>query len=64
MENWVSTHIGEKKHQGKENTPTIFQENPVLKCSEIKHHHHHLQPNYIFLKIYDVGISNFWLGQA
>ena len=37
-----------------------FQLNPVHSFLEIGHNH--LQPIFIFLKIRDVGFSNFWCG--
>ena len=57
---WFFMKFLGKKNHGKKNKHGKFQLNPVHGFRE--NDHHHLQPIHIFLKICDVGLSNFWCG--
>ena len=54
--------FGQGMYDSMMNNHGKFQPNPVHIFQE--NEHHHLQPIRIFLKIRDVGLSNFWWGNA
>ena len=54
--------FGQRMHNIMKNKRGKFQLNLVHGFEE--NDHHHLQPIRIFLKIRDVGLSNFWCGDA
>jgi hypothetical protein len=54
--------FGQKVHNIMMNKPSKFHPNPMHGFRE--NGHHHLQPICLFLKICDVGISDFWCGEA
>ena len=58
----INLSFGEQKNYGKRNRLTNFQENILHGFRE--NGRNHLQPICIFLKICDVGFSNFWCGDA
>ena len=60
--NWILMKFTQGMHNIMKNNRGKFQLNPVHGFRE--NDHHHLQPIRIFLEICDMGLSNFWCGDA
>ena len=54
--------FGQEVYNTKMNNIEKFHPNPMY--GSLENGHNHLQPICIFLEIRDVGLSNFWCGDA